>query len=105
MSTSRDERQKLCIKKWVEAKGRATIVGATGFGKTRIATNIIGLFIKKYPNIRILIVVPTLLLKEQWAQIIDDLGYTFNCDIQVINTIITKNWKCDLLVIDIILSI
>lgn len=29
---TRDERQDLCIEKWKEASGRATIVAATGFG-------------------------------------------------------------------------
>lgn len=47
-----------------------------------------------------LVVVPTITLKEQWGKIIDSLGFSFNCDIQVINTVITREWECDLLVID-----
>lgn len=30
--SSRDIRQELSIKRWIEAKGRATIVAATGYG-------------------------------------------------------------------------
>ncbi len=30
--SSRDLRQEQCIRKWIEAKGKATVVGATGFG-------------------------------------------------------------------------
>ena len=30
--TSRDLRQEQCIKNWIKAKGRATIVAGTGFG-------------------------------------------------------------------------
>ena len=29
---SRTDRQKLCIKRWLEAGGNSTIVAATGFG-------------------------------------------------------------------------
>lgn len=29
---SRDERQKECLKKWIQTNGHATIVAATGFG-------------------------------------------------------------------------
>lgn len=103
--STRDIRQAQCIKNWIANKGKGTIVASTGFGKTRVGTNIIGLLVKKFPNVRVLIVVPTLLLKEQWTSIIDELGYTFNCDIQVINTVVTREWKCDLLIIDEIHSV
>ena len=29
---TRDERQKECLKKWIQANGHATVVGCTGFG-------------------------------------------------------------------------
>ena len=29
---TRDERQAQCIENWVKRKGKATVVGATGFG-------------------------------------------------------------------------
>lgn len=32
MKSSRDLRQEQCIKSWLNAKGKGTIVGATGFG-------------------------------------------------------------------------
>ena len=38
---SRDERQAQAVKAWIEAKGHATIVAATGFGKTTTSCNII----------------------------------------------------------------
>ena len=34
---TRDERQKLAIRRWIEHKGKSTIVATTGFGKTRCA--------------------------------------------------------------------
>lgn len=102
---TRSERQRLCIKRWIEAKGHGTIIASFAFGKTCIATSIIRLMLKKYPDLKTLIVVPTITLKEQWLKNIDDLGLTFNCDVQVINTVITKDWECDLLIIDEIHSV
>lgn len=98
--SSRDLRQEQCIRKWIEAKGCATVVGATGFGKTKVGLDIIKKILSKHPTKRVLIVVPTTTLKEQWTEHIDNLGYSLNCDIQVINTVITRDWICDLLIID-----
>lgn len=97
---TRDERQQQCIRRWYKAKGKAVIEACTGFGKTRIATNIIGTLLNKKPQLRILIVVPTTTLKEQWSKITSDLGYALNCEIQVINTVIKQDWQCDLLIVD-----
>ena len=54
----------------------------------------------KYPQLRILVVVPTTALKGQWQKQIDEWGFSFNTEVQVINTIIKHNWNCDFLIID-----
>lgn len=97
---TRDERQALCIKRWIDSKGCGSAVCATGFGKTRIATKIAQLLVYKYPTLKILVVVPTITLKEQWSAILDKLGLGLNCTVEVINTVIKHEWKCNLLVID-----
>lgn len=99
---SRDERQSMCIDNWIKAKGHATIVGATGFGKTRVGTNLIGRFLKKKPDFQIIVIVPTTTLKEQWENILDNLGYGLNCKVYVINSIALKEDKytCDVLILD-----
>lgn len=97
---TRDERQTQCMQKWIKSKGKATLECCTGFGKTRIATNLIGKLLIKKPDMHILVVVPTTTLKEQWTRILSDLGYSLNCEVQVINTIINQNWVCDLLILD-----
>lgn len=56
--------------------------------------------LEKRPEKRILVVVPTITLKEQWTNLINYWGFSLNCEIQVINTVITKEWLCDLLIID-----
>lgn len=98
--SSRDLRQEQCIANWIKAKGHASLECATGFGKTRVGLLIIKKLIEKRDSIKVLIVVPTTLLKEQWTNQIDDWGFSFNCNIQVINTVITKDWNTDLLIID-----
>lgn len=98
--SSRDLRQEQCMKAWFKSKGHGTIVGSTGFGKTRVGLMIISKILNKYPDKKVLIVVPTLTLKEQWLKQIDNLGYSLNCNVQVINTVIKQQLVCDLLIID-----
>lgn len=97
---TRTERQQIAVKKWIAAKGKGTIEGCTGFGKTRIGLITIKALLKKYPQFRVLVVVPTTTLKNQWQTQLDEWGFTFNAEVQVINTVIKHEWSCDYLVID-----
>lgn len=97
---TRTERQQEAVKKWINAKGKGSIEAATGFGKTRVGLTAIRAVLKKYPSLRILVVVPTTLLQNQWQEQIDEWGFSFNAEIQVINTVIKHNWTCDFLILD-----
>lgn len=97
---TRTERQQEAIRKWFKAKGKGTIEASTGFGKTRLAIMAIKKVLEKYPTIRILVVVPTTTLKEQWESQLMDWDIIFNAEVQVINTVIKHNWTCDMLVLD-----
>lgn len=97
---TRDERQEECRVKWIKNKCKGTIVASTGFGKTRVGLNCIKSFTNKYSETKIIIIVPTTALKEQWCSIIDQNGLQFNCTVVVINTAIKNNYECDVLVID-----
>ena len=97
---TRTERQKEAIKRWINAKGKGTIIGSTGFGKTRIALMTIQGLLKKYPQMRILVVVPTETLKNQWISHVDKWGFQFNVEISIINTIIKHSYTCDMLILD-----
>jgi superfamily II DNA or RNA helicase len=97
---TRDERQEECIQHWKEAKGHGTIVGATGFGKTRVAIKIITRLVEKNPTIRVLIAVPTELLKNQWIEELDVRGLGLNCEVVVMMGASKRLAQCDLLVLD-----
>lgn len=97
---TRDERQEESLKKWLLSKGHGTIEACTGYGKTRVAINIIKRLLTKYPKIKVLVVVPTDLLKVQWLENIDYNGLSLNTEVLVINTAAKTRMKCDLLILD-----
>lgn len=97
---TRTERQQLSVKRWLASKGKGTIVGATGYGKTRCALMAIKALLKKYPQFRILVVVPTEALQKQWMGHVNDWGFQFNVEVVIINTCVKHRWMCDLLILD-----
>ena len=97
---TRTERQRIAIKHWISNKGRGTVEGCTGFGKTRVGLMTIKALLKKYPQFRVIVVVPTTALKDQWQIQLDEWEFSFNCEVQVINTVIKHSWNCDFLILD-----
>ena len=97
---TRDERQEICRVKWIKSKCKGTIVQPTGCGKTTTALKCLKSVLNKYPNLRILVVVPTDNLKNQWRTQLDAWGMEFTADVQVINTVIKHTWNVDILVLD-----
>ena len=97
---TRTERQQEAVKKWLNNKGKGSFEFPTGFGKTRSALIAFKAVLKKYPSLRILIVVPTETLKTQWIEQLDEHGISFNAEVQIINTVVKHKWTCDLLCID-----
>ena len=65
---TRTERQQVAVRKWIAAKGKGTWEFPTAFGKTYTAITAIKAVLKKYPNLRVLVVVPTTTLKDQWYE-------------------------------------
>lgn len=97
---TRDERQEIARVKWIKSRCKGTLVQPTGCGKTTSALKCLKSVINKYPSMRILVVVPTDNLKNQWRQQLDNWGMEFNADVQVINTVVKHNWTIDILVLD-----
>lgn len=97
---TRDERQKLSCKRWVEAKGAASIIGCTGYGKTRCAIMIIQSLYKRNPQLNVLIAVPTEVLKEQWHRELAVNKLFHICKVEIFNTIVKREYEVDLFIID-----
>ena len=97
---TRTERQQEAVRRWIANKGKGSIEAATGFGKTNVGMIAAKALLKKYPQFRILVVVPTTALKSQWQNKIDEEGLSFSAEVQVINTVIKHEWNCDFLILD-----
>lgn len=70
------------------------------YGKTRIGINAIERLMTKYPNLSVVVVVPTDVLRNQWVTLIDKRGLGLNCKVVIINTASKKSEQCDLLILD-----
>ena len=68
--------------------------------KTRTALKCLKSVIDKYPRLRILVVVPTENLQQQWRVQLDDWGLGFNTEVEIINSVIRHEWSTDILVLD-----
>ena len=65
---NRDKRQILGLRKWSEYSFRGIAQYPTGFGKTYTAIRAIIGMIKRKDIESVLVVVPTITLKEQWEK-------------------------------------
>ena len=97
---TRDERQEIGRIKWIDNKCRGTLEYATGVGKTTTAIKCVQSVLKKYPGMRVLVVVPTDTLQKQWIKALVKEGLFINAEVVIINTVVKHEWNCDILVID-----
>lgn len=97
---TRDERQEESLRAWLNNKGRGCIEGCTGYGKTRIGLNAIETVRKRYPELSVIVVVPTDVLRTQWLEQLDERGLGWNCKVAIINTASKTIDQCDLLILD-----
>jgi superfamily II DNA or RNA helicase len=95
---SRDERQELSIKKWKDNNGKGTVIASTGFGKTRVALKVIESINYRNINTKIIVVVPTTYLKDQWELALET--WKLIAEVYVINTAIKSSLSCDVLILD-----
>lgn len=98
---TRDERQAIAKDKWLKHNGIGTLVQPTGCGKTITALKCLKTVLTAYPNLSILVVVPTSTLKDQWKSQLDSWGLGLNAEVEIINTVVKRNtYKADILVLD-----
>jgi superfamily II DNA or RNA helicase len=92
-------RQHAFLAKWKQNGYKGTLSAVTGFGKSFVAVLLIQNMQTKYPQATTLIVVPTIKLKLQWEELVEEFrlsGVTVN----VINTAVKSDWDINLLVLD-----
>lgn len=96
--SSRDIRQEQAYTNWKTAGNNGIIIAATGFGKTQV-----GILAARYiqaPD-KILVVVPTTSLQEQWKSRLKAAGQLDKCEVYCINTAYKfKDFKVKLLILD-----
>lgn len=97
---TRDDRQKLGVKRWITTGCRGTLQWCTGSGKTRAAIIAIKSFLSKNINKIIVVIVPTEHLKIQWLQELNKFDLLQHVTVEIINSAIKKITSIDLLVLD-----
>ena len=97
---NKTDRQRLGIRKWIKNGGSGIWCWATGTGKTYGSLMLCQTLINKNPNLKILVSVPTIVLKHQWQEEINKTKFSNNVTVEVINTILTRDWDVDLFIID-----
>lgn len=98
--TSRDEKQRDAVRAWQKNNGRGILALPTGFGKTRTAMIAIKSFLSKNKNKNILIIVPTDILKMQWALELEKFDLLSYVRIEIINSAVKSPENVDLLILD-----
>jgi superfamily II DNA or RNA helicase len=97
---NRTDRQALGIEKWKQSGGKGTCLYPTGYGKTRVAMNVITRILIQKPNYRAIVIVPTDNLKDQWTKELITRELIQNVDVYIVNTAIKRELSCDLLIVD-----
>lgn len=100
MTLDRTERQRLGVRKWIEAGCRGTLQWCTGVGKTRAALTAIKGFLTKNSNKKIVVVVPTEHLKIQWIQELSQYFLLNYVSVEIINSAIKIDDQIDFLILD-----
>ncbi len=97
---TRTERQLECIEKWKAAGGCATLNLATGVGKSHTALMAVERVLRIKPETKVVIIVPTKVLKDQWEENIEKHQIDGNIEVLVINTAAKKPFDCNFLIVD-----
>jgi superfamily II DNA or RNA helicase len=96
---NRTERQTLGLQKWSAIGYRGIAEYPTGFGKTYTALRAIQGMIKRKDIQTVLVIVPTVVLKEQWEKELKKHKITI-AEVCVINTAIKSYHAVDMLILD-----
>lgn len=96
----RTTRQKIGIRKWINAGGKGCLEWGTGVGKTFGSLMVVKSLYSKNPKLKVIIAVPTEVLKEQWNRELSKHNLFHICLVEIYNTIIKNSYDVDLLIVD-----
>ena len=96
----RTARQKLGISRWIKCGGNGVLNWSTGVGKSYATVLLIRSLHKRNQNLKVLIGVPTEVLKDQWIRICAKEGLFTVCKVEIFNTIVKHFYDVDLFVVD-----
>lgn len=99
INEKRLERQKEVIIKWIKNGYVGTFIGVTGVGKSYIAILSIKYVLERRPNAKIIVVVPTTYLQNQWKELLSENKLN-QVTVLVINTAAKTQIACDYLIVD-----
>ncbi len=88
------------IVRWANQRYRGTSEAATGSGKSRIGIHAIRMLRRNDDSRRVIVVVPTRVLKTQWENELRKWRLSENTEVWVINSIIKGLHATDLLILD-----
>lgn len=109
---SKDARQRICVEKWREAKGKGTLNLVMRFGKTRVAALILQEYLKKDPNRKIIALAPNVVTTQNLHKHLKEFIDPYKHWITIESTTAFKNIlnkdrierklpiRCDLLILD-----
>ncbi len=100
---NKDERQTIGINNWIKADGKGAFDWIMRMGKTRLGVKIAVKVNKKYPNDNVLIVVPSIVVKNVWEEEINNFHTELvNYDIITIDSMIKHrtDYNAKLIIID-----
>ena len=101
--TDRDKWQTGCVEKWAAHKVhpfRGSIEAATGAGKSRIGIHAIRMMRRNGEDRKVIVVVPTRVLKSQWEKELRRWRIHKNTEVWVVNSVIKGKHDCFLLIWD-----
>lgn len=99
INEKRLERQKEVIVKWIKNNYIGILIAVTGVGKSYIGILSIKYVLERRPNAKIIVVVPTLYLQNQWLNLLKENKLP-NVEVLVINTASKTVIECDYLLVD-----
>jgi superfamily II DNA or RNA helicase len=89
-----------CIFDWYTYGFKATIEACTGSGKSWIGYNAIEVLRREDKTRKVIVVVPSKLLKAQWEDNLKKRKMADNTEVYIINSLIKGQHECDLVIFD-----